>query len=295
MFRGVILIFVFLSILRLSAALLPLTTNDVSLMLRSGYSSASVMRELSMRHFADALDATKQAKLVQAGASAELIGALKSGTYSVTPQEAERAKEQLAAQAKRKEIAAEESRKFNTLHQAEQARERAAAQAQSGNSDAIYKFLKGDLVRSRNGSLAPSDDESFAHKKLIAFYFSAHWCVPCRKFTPQLVEYYNRVASQHPEFEIVFFSLDKSASAMESYMRETGMPWPAIDYQKLQNKEVLRKNAGDGIPALVLVDAAGKMISSSQVGSQYFGPAKVLGDLDAIFANTARTSVATGR
>ncbi|MDQ2824325.1 MAG: hypothetical protein M3R29_02645 [Verrucomicrobiota bacterium] len=277
------------------AAQLPLTANDVSLMLRSGYSSASVMRELSIRHFSDSLDATKEAKLFQAGATAELIGVLKSGTYSVTPQEAARAKEELAAQAKRKEIAAEQSRKFDTLHQAQEARERAAAKSLSANSDAIYKFLKGDLVRSRNGSVVPSDDEAFAHKKLIAFYFSAHWCAPCRKFTPQLVEYYNRVAPQHPEFEIIYFSFDKSASAMEAYMRESSMPWPAIDYQKLPAKEVLKKNAGEGIPSLVLVDATGKMISSSYAGSKYLGPGKVLGDLDAIFANNAGTSVAAER
>ncbi|MDQ2824991.1 MAG: hypothetical protein M3R29_06050, partial [Verrucomicrobiota bacterium] len=168
-------------------------------------------------------------------------------------------------------------------------------ESQSANSDAIYKFLKGDLVRSRNGSVVPSDDDAFAHKKLIAFYFSAHWCAPCRKFTPQLVEYYNRVAPQHPEFEIIYFSLDKSASAMEAYMREAGMPWPAIDYQKLQAKEVLKKNAGEGIPGLVLVDATGKMISSSYAGSKYLGPGKVLGDLDAIFANNAGSSVAAER
>jgi nucleoredoxin len=134
-----------------------------------------------------------------------------------------------------------------------------------------------------------------ANKKLFAFYFSAHWCQPCRKFTPQLVEYYNRVVAQHPEFEIVFYSFDKSASAMEMYMRETNMPWPAIDYGKLQEKEVLKKNAGDGIPALVLVDGTGKVLSSSYAGSQYVGPAKVLSDLDAILAGNAAPQVAAGR
>src|SRR6266849_7468987 len=90
-------------------------------------------------------------------------------------------------------------------------------------------------------------------KKLIALYFSAHWCAPCRKFTPELVEYYNRVATQHPEFEIVFVSFDKSQFAMETYMREANMPWPAVDFPKIGGKEAIRKYAGDGIPCLVLV------------------------------------------
>ena len=171
-------------------------------------------------------------------------------------------------------------------------KERAVAQVQAAYASGIYNFVKGDLVRPRNGVLVHADDEALSHKKLIAFYFSAHWCAPCRKFTPQLVEYYNRVAAQHPEFEIIFFSLDKSESAMEAYMRETNMPWPAIDYQKLKEKELLKKNAGDGIPSLVLVDQTGKLLSSTYAGSQYLGPAKVLADLDAIFAGNSLPKVA---
>jgi hypothetical protein len=71
---------------------------------------------------------------------------------------------------------------------------------------------------------------------------------------------------------------------MEDYMRESGMPWPAIDYQKLKEKDVLTKNAGDGIPSLVLVDASGKVLSSAYAGGKYVGTGKVLADLDAIFA-----------
>ena len=134
-----------------------------------------------------------------------------------------------------------------------------------------------------------------AHKKFFAFYFSAHWCQPCRKFTPQLVEYYNRIVAQHPEFEIILYSFDKSPAAMENYMREANMPWPAIEYGKLQEKEVLKKNAGNGIPSLVLVDATGRVLSTSYAGAQYLGPAKVLGDLDAILAGNAAPQVAAGR
>ena len=92
--------------------------------------------------------------------------------------------------------------------------------------------MKGDLVLWKNGSLARfRDDETLEKKKLFALYFSAHWCAPCRKFTPQLVEFYNRVAPQHPEFELVFVSDDRSPFGMETYMRD--MPWLAIDFSKL--------------------------------------------------------------
>ncbi|HJX24700.1 MAG TPA: thioredoxin-like domain-containing protein [Chthoniobacterales bacterium] len=281
-----------MSIFAARAAQLPLTAKDVGLMVRMGYSNSVMAQELSTRHFADTIDSTKEADLIKAGLPLELLNALKSGTYSVPPEEIARAQEQIAAEAKRSALAAEQSRKFNTLYQDQLVKERAVAQVQAAYASGIYNFVKGDLVRPRNGVLVHADDEALSHKKLIAFYFSAHWCAPCRKFTPQLVEYYNRIAAQHPEFEIIFFSLDKSESAMEAYMRETNMPWPAIDYQKLKEKELLKKNAGDGIPSLVLVDQTGKLLSSTYAGSQYLGPAKVLADLDAIFAGNSLPRVA---
>jgi hypothetical protein len=100
------------------------------------------------------------------------------------------------------------------------------------------------------------------------------------------VEYYNRIAPQHPEFEIVFYSFDKSAAEMERYMREVNMPWPAIDYEKRSEKHEIVAAAGNGIPALVLVESTGKLLSSSFDGQKHLGPEKVLADLDAIFAGS---------
>jgi nucleoredoxin len=286
------LVCVLLSILVARATQLPLTIKEISLMLRSGYSSNALMQELSTRHFAEKLDVEKEKMLIQVGASAELITALKSGTYSLSPEQMTLAQRQIADQTKRRATETERSRQFDSLYQSQIARERAAARLQAPNANAIRELVKGDLVSLRNGALGHFDDEVLEKKKLIALYFSAHWCAPCRKFTPELVDYYNRVATQHPEFEIVFVSFDKSQFAMETYMREANMPWPAIDFSKLGGKEAIRKYAGKGIPCLVLVDATGKVISSTYAGAQYFGPAKVLGDLDAIFAGKFLDKVA---
>jgi len=289
------LVCVLWSILVARAAQLPLTIKEISLMLRSGYSSNAVLQELSIRYFAEKLDVEKEKTLLHAGASAELIAALKSGTYSLSPEQMTIAQRQIADQTKRRAAEAERSQQFDRLYQSQMARERAAARPQAPNANAIRELVKGDLVSLHNGALGHFDDEALEKKKLIALYFSAHWCAPCRKFTPELVEYYNRVATQHPEFEIVFVSFDKSQFAMETYMREANMPWPAIDFPKLQGKDAIRKYAGNGIPCLVLVDATGKVISSTFAGAQYLGPAKVLGDLDAIFAGKVLDKVAQNR
>ena len=270
-----------------------MTAKDVGLMLRAGYSSNAVMKELSVRYFADTLDEAKEKTLVQAGASAELINALKSGSYSLSAEKMAVAQQQMADQAKRRAAEAENSRKFNTLYQSQLAQKRAAKATTSGaTGNSIHPLVQGDLVALRNGAFGHFDDEALDSKSLIALYFSAHWCGPCRKFTPQLVDYYNRVALQHPEFEIIFVSSDKSPSAMETYMREANMPWPAIDFQKLAGKDAIKKYAGSGIPCLVLVDATGNVISDSYAGKQYLGPQKVLSDLDAIFAGKPGPQVA---
>ncbi|HSH39243.1 MAG TPA: thioredoxin-like domain-containing protein, partial [Chthoniobacterales bacterium] len=181
---------------------------------------------------------------------------------------------------------------LNTLYQAKLAQERvvAANAAPALNGKKIAELVKGDLVTSKNGILSVVNDQTFEQKKLIGLFFAGNWCPSCRKFTPELVQYYNRVAAAHPELEVVFVSSDRSASAMEKYMRDSNMPWPAVKYEKIAEKEELKKYAGSGIPCLVLVDASGRVLSDSYAGKTYLGPSKVLRDLDHLFAGGTPTA-----
>jgi nucleoredoxin len=281
-----------LSIFVASARQLPLTLKEIGLMLRSGFSNDAIIQDLAKRHFAETLDDPAAAALLKAGASPALIFALRSGSYSLPPEEAAKAKQELAAEAKRRAALAEESRRFNTMYQDKLAQERAAEIMKFHAANSTYDYLKGSLVRPGNNGLVRAEDDAIGKKKLIAYYFSAHWCPPCRKFTPQLVQYYNRVSPEHPEFEVVFYSFDKSAAEMEQYMRESSMPWPAIDYDKRNEKKELLAAAGNGIPALVLVEASGKLISSSFNGKTNIAPQKVLDDLDSVLAGKQINNVA---
>jgi nucleoredoxin len=265
---------------------LPLTVSEIGLMLRTGYSSETMMQELSKRHFADTLDQTKEQTLVKAGASAELIDKLRSGIYSLSAEKTAAVQEQMTIEAQHRAAQVDASRRSDAAYQAEVLKKR-TAQSQSLNSGgtlAISEFLKHDLIQIKNGSAAHADETALENKRLIALYFSAEWCGPCRQFTPKLVDYYKRIAPEHPEFEIVFYSSDRSQYAMEKYMLDESMPWLAIDFAKLKDKEVLKKNAGNGIPSLVLVDSNGNVISSSYADGKFRGPQQVLADLDAIFA-----------
>jgi nucleoredoxin len=278
-------------------AQLPLTSKEVSLMLRSGYSNPTVMQELARRHFADTLDADKETALLKAGASDDLLNSLKSGVYAVPAQESAAIKEQLARQSIRSSLQADRARKADSAFQAKVARERNARATAplAAATNFLYDAVKGDLVRCNNGTVVHADDEAVADKKLIALYFSAHWCGPCRSFTPSLVEFYNRVAQQHPEFEVIFVSADRSDFAMQQYMREANMPWPAIDFAKVPEKESIRKYCGSGIPCLVVLDSAGKVLSDSYAGAKYRGPQKVLAELETMLAGSPGAGVAQAR
>jgi nucleoredoxin len=95
--------------------------------------------------------------------------------------------------------------------------------------------------------------------KIIGLYFSAHWCRPCRDFTPKLVEFRNANAK---DFEVIFVSSDRSATDQQKYMQESGMNWPAVPYQS-ERKAILKERFSiRGIPALIIVDGKGNLISS---------------------------------
>jgi thiol-disulfide isomerase/thioredoxin len=274
----------------------PLTWKDVSLMLRSGYSSEAVEREVATRHFMGPLDAAGEKNLVQAGASPALVSGLKSGAFALPASEVLAVQTELVAKEHRKAVQLEESRKRNTLYQARLAEKRNAppetAVVPAGN---IASLVKGELVSSRNGLLHPYLDAEFEKKKVIGLYLSAHWCAPCRQFTPKLVAYYNKVAAAHPEFEILFVSYDKTASVMERYMRDDQMPWPALNFDKVAGNDALRKYFGDSIPCLVVVDENGKVICDTYAGKNYRGPEAVLADLDQLFAGKSPAQVAQAR
>jgi nucleoredoxin len=265
--------------------------------LRTGYSSNAILEELAKRHFINILDTTDEADLTRAGASSDLLAALKSGSYTVSSQEIARMQERKEQEIRRRLAAStDKERKFDTLHQAQLARKRAAeATRQPADQQIIYQQVKGDLVQFRNGAVSRFEDTELETKKYFLLYFSAHWCGPCRKFTPGLINLYKEIAAKHPEFELIFVSCDRSPFGMETYMRETNMPWPAIDFQKLREKEGIQKYAGKGIPDLVLVDNSGTVLADSYKGEQYLGPASVLQALNNILTNPPGKDIAQAR
>lgn len=100
--------------------------------------------------------------------------------------------------------------------------------------------------------------------KTVGLYFSAHWCGPCRNFTPQLVEIYNELLKRGEAFEIVFLSGDKGEKDFEEYY--AGMPWLALPFGDNAEKNLSRYFRVQGIPTLIILSPEGKTIQTEAVG-----------------------------
>jgi nucleoredoxin len=103
-------------------------------------------------------------------------------------------------------------------------------------------------------------DLSHFKGKNVGLYFSAHWCPPCRGFTPELARIYRTVSATHP-FEIIFISSDKNEGEFNEYRHE--MPWISLPFADRDRKAALSKKYGvRGIPSLVLLDSNGNTITT---------------------------------
>lgn len=93
-------------------------------------------------------------------------------------------------------------------------------------------------------------------KRLVAIYFSAHWCPPCRGFTPILSEFYDQLREEDghaDEVEIVFISSDHDRAAFDEYYGS--MPWTAVAFENGHVKSRLGEKFNvRGIPTLIVLN-----------------------------------------
>ena len=81
----------------------------------------------------------------------------------------------------------------------------------------------GNTFVNKKGS---TDNSTLKTAKLIGVYFSAHWCPPCRNFTPVLAKFYDDVNKNGHVFEVIFSSSDQDEKSFKEYLNT--MPWIAL-------------------------------------------------------------------
>jgi len=93
---------------------------------------------------------------------------------------------------------------------------------------------------------------------LVALYFSAHWCGPCRSFTPKLVTFVEMLEEEGIRLPVIFGSSDRDAAAFDEYF--ASMPWYAFPHGSARIDALKAKYEVSGIPWLVVLDAAGNLV-----------------------------------
>ncbi len=142
----------------------------------------------------------------------------------------------------------------------------------------VTRSLRGNVSTFQNGSLVPFEPSADRHEPdVYLIYFSAGWCPPCHRFTPELVSAYAELQKKAPgRFEVIFISSDRSAGEQLRYVREMGMPWLVLDYRQVNQVDVVERWAGDGIPCLVALTRNGELLFHTYQGENYLGPEQVV-------------------
>lgn len=117
----------------------------------------------------------------------------------------------------------------------------------------------GNELQCKDGKKPTS--EVLNGKKIVGIYFSAHWCPPCRQFTPVLATVYDDMIEEHEDFEIIFVSSDRDDAGFAEYYGE--QPWKALPFSEQDKKAQLAQTYGvSGIPMLIFLNEKGEQITT---------------------------------
>ncbi|GLJ20352.1 hypothetical protein SUGI_0369580 [Cryptomeria japonica] len=112
-----------------------------------------------------------------------------------------------------------------------------------------------DFLIRNNGDQVPVSELT---GKMVGLYFSAHWCPPCRAFTPKLIQVYNELKQNGESLEIVFLSSDRNQQGFEEYY--ASMPWLALPFGDKVKKDLSQYFQIRGIPSLIMIGPDGKTV-----------------------------------
>jgi len=152
----------------------------------------------------------------------------------------------------------EDYRNFEAVKKA--AEEKAARELEEVRLSFKPSTYFADMVQDKEGNIIPA---SYLTGKIVGIYFSAHWCPPCRGFTPILAEKYREITAEDKPFEIIFVSSDRDEESATEYY--SSMPWKMLSFKQRDKKKTLSELFDvSGIPTLVLVDDDGTITTNGR-------------------------------
>jgi len=124
------------------------------------------------------------------------------------------------------------------------------AKATTTAEPTAIEALLGPTLLTKKGSTGKTAT-LLQDKQLVALYFSASWCPPCKAFSPVLADFYIKYAAQNG-VEMVYVSSDRTLDDFEAYYAK--MPWLALPHASPGQPALAAALKIQGIPSLVVLD-----------------------------------------
>ncbi|KAL3077263.1 hypothetical protein niasHS_013252 [Heterodera schachtii] len=122
----------------------------------------------------------------------------------------------------------------------------------------MAQLLAGEKVVLSDGSKVEA--EVFLKDKVVAVYFSAGWCPPCRAFTPKLKKFYEELKKAGKNFEVLFVSRDRAATDLVEYYRDHHGAWVYLEFGNPKIQELLEKYEVKTIPTCKVIKPDGTIV-----------------------------------
>merc|ERR1711899_318480 len=103
-----------------------------------------------------------------------------------------------------------------------------------------------------------SGKDALDGKKKVLVYFSAHWCPPCRHFTPMLKQAYDDDLKE-ANVEVVFVSSDQNADGAFSYFNNDHGDWLLAPHGSEEGTALKKLCGVRGIPTLAMFKEDGSL------------------------------------
>ena len=245
----------------------PVSVQELSLLLRSGYTGDEVLRETTGRPLLAPLAAAAEHALHDFGID-YYEQPVASATEAANTQQRQAAADQYRLDA----WAAEQARRADAGRASMQTK---LATRREEALKEVSTSLHDKLVAFTHNRLEPYDNVALASKRLFLLYVAAGSDKNSVKLTPPLVDFYKKFAPEHPEFETILISADRSAAEMESYLRQTQIPWPALAYEQLATQPDLAALRQAGLPRYVLINGGGETLADSLENGKLVNPQHV--------------------
>lgn len=158
----------------------------------------------------------------------------------------------------------------------------------------LAKPLAKRLLVLRDGKLVPFDRGDRPEPEFYLIYFGAHWCGPCRRFSPDLLKTYQQMKAVAPDrFEVIFVSDDRDSAEQLTYVRELPMPWPVLRHGATVS--ALDRWRARGIPCLVVLTRDNQLLFHSYAGDEYLGAHDPLEKFRVLLNHLLENSPSPGR